>query len=278
MQICYFICGIVLNNESNLRSEYIAVLQKYNQKLTQGGNYDFTEEQREITSILSKTTSLRKEFLMELWRQWKDLMPPQVKSHILEKGYFQDKKFQELVTFFEEVEPQAKKMIKEKKEYVTRLRALGKMLTPNVNATERIIPMFLKRFSRFMLTLDARLRSEHLKNIELSDSKGNYILKNIKERIFSMVTYWPVGYGIIELLQEYSESGYYSLGIPLGAEFDYPAKDDPQEFGLVEVAKDVILGYARKKFWTTDVDIRELLLANSPVGHAIYVFMKNPIS
>lgn len=270
-----------LGNDQDLKRKYIDVLQRYNQKLTQGGNYDFSAEQREIGIILSQTTSLRKKFLMELWRQWQDLMPAEVKKHILEKGYFQDDKFEQVVKFFEQVEPQAKKMLQDKDQYVTRFRALLKMLTPNFKSAERPMAKFLHRFTRFMTTLDARLKYEHVKNIELSDSKANYYLDNIKDRLFSMVFIWPVGYGMLELIQEVVSNETYGLtGLDLsfGAENPYPGKDKPEDFAFINVAYESISRYIKDHYNPTDIKLVEMFLSNSPIGHAIYGFMKNPNS
>jgi hypothetical protein len=104
-------------------------------------------------------------------------MPVEVKKHILEKGYFQDDKFEQVVKFFEEVEPQAKKMLQDKDQYVTRFQALLKMLTPNFKSAERPMAKFLHRFTRFMTTLDARLKYERVKNIEFG-VQVNSISKN----------------------------------------------------------------------------------------------------
>lgn len=270
-----------LSNDQDLKRKYIDVLQRYNQKLTQGGNYDFTAEQREIGIILSQTTSLRKKFLMELWRQWKDLMPPEVKKHILEKGYFQDDKFEQVVKFFEEVEPQAKKMLQDKDQYVTRFQALLKMLTPNFKSSERPMAKFLHRFTRFMTTLDARLKYERVKNIELSDSKANYWLANIKDRLFSMIFIWPIGYGMLELIQEMASNTTYGLtglDVSFGAENPYPGKDKPKDFAFIDVAKESIGRYIKDHYLTTDINLLEMFLSNSPIGHAIYGFMRDPNS
>jgi hypothetical protein len=270
-----------LSNDQDLKTKYISVLQRYNQKLIQGGNYDFTAEQREIGIILSQTTSLRKKFLMELWRQWKDLMPVEVKKHILEKGYFQDDKFEQVVKFFEEVEPQAKKMLQDKDQYVTRFQALLKMLTPNFKSAERPMAKFLHRFTRFMTTLDARLKYERVKNIELSDSKANYYLENIKDRLFSMIFIWPIGYGMLELIQEMASNTTYGLtglDVSFGAESPYPGKDKPKDFAFIDVAKESIGRYIKDHYLTTDINLLEMFLSNSPIGHAIYGFMRDPNS
>ncbi len=270
-----------LGNEQDLKRKYIEVLQRYNQKLVQGGNYDFTAEQREIGIILSQTTSLRKKFLMELWRQWKDLMPAEVKKHILDKGYFQEDKFEEVVKFFEQVEPQAKKMQQDKDQYVSRFKALLKMFTPNFKSAERPFAKFLNRFTRFMTTLDARLKYEHIKNIELSDSKANYYLDNIKDRLFSMTFIWPIGYGMLELIQEMMSNTTYGLtglDVSFGAENPYPGKDKPDDFAFIDVAKESIFRYIKDHYLTTDIKLTEMFLSNSPIGHAIYGFMKNPNS
>jgi hypothetical protein len=270
-----------LGNDQDLKRKYIDVLQRYNQKLIQGGTYDFTAEQREIGVILSQTTSLRKKFLMELWRQWKDLMPAEVKKHIIDNSHYHDDKFKELVKWFEALEPKAEKLASEQAKYLTRLGALGKMLTLNDVTAIKSWARFFKRFTRFMTTLDARLKSEHSMNIELSDSKSNYIVNQIKDRIFSMICVWPFAYSFLEFIQEGVSNKWYGftgLDWSFGADYPYPGKETPKEWDTFEVMYESMWRYMNEHYLTTDIKLGEMILQNSPLGHAIYGYMKNPNS
>jgi hypothetical protein len=204
-----------LEKLDNLEKKFVAVTDEMKLKLSEGGDYDVTNEIKELNSILSQFAIQINKQQALVWQRWKDLVGEDFQK-IMPK--LEDKKFQEFYKYFENTtntkNPPSLTY--------TKMDAAKKMFSWGQNGFWGNLNQFRKRLGNSVLVLDPRTVDEVMQNLEkYGTSRG--LGKEFGDKLLATLVFWPSIFGAVQTALDYIEYGVqkkFDVNIPAGdAEF-----------------------------------------------------------
>lgn len=204
-----------LEKLDNLEKKFIGVTDEMKSKLSEGGDFDVTNEIKELNSILSQFAIQINKQQALVWQRWKDMVGEEFQK-IMPK--LEDKKFQEFYKYFENTTNTKNPPTLT----YTKMDAAKKMFSWGQNGFWGNLNQFRKRLGNSLLLLDPRTVDEVMLNLEkYGTARG--LGKEFGDKLLATLVFWPSIFGAVQTTLDYIEYGIqkkFDVDIPAGdAEF-----------------------------------------------------------
>lgn len=200
-----------------LMSRFMTLLDVIETKRnTPGMSANIDKEVVELNEIAAKISMVEKRNLEVLWSQWRDQLPPFVKSKMNASDISNDELFIKYVKYFEGATGKGEVYAKPKY-IVSRLQAFLKMLTPPPKGSGigfgRVVANFMERFLRGIFAGSFRTFKEVEDAYEiLGKNKFKYGGFVAFERLMSYFVYLPIFYASVKTaLSKWEDSYGYEM-------------------------------------------------------------------
>jgi hypothetical protein len=200
-----------------LKTQFDSISDKMKIKLSKGGDYDITDELKEMNGVLSQFAIQKNKQQTIVWKEWKN----SVGSDFVEQMKdFHDEKFQEFFKYFEST----LKVKNPPSITYTKMDAAKKMFTWGPKGFWGNLNVFRKRLGNSFLLLDPRTFNEVSQNLE-KYGKARGLGKEFGDKLLATLVFWPTIFGGLQTTLDYIDS-WTKWDVPIGDE-TYVKENEP---------------------------------------------------